>query len=700
MPRHARPPTPPSSRTSTRRTDARLESYKAFLRIPSISALPEHADDCRAAAEWLADALTAAGLEHAEVVETGGHPIVYADWLHAPGAPTVLVYGHYDVQPVDPLDLWTSPPFEPVVVGDRILARGAADDKGQVHAHVHGRRGAAARPAAACRSTSSSSSRARRSPSSVHLDALARGRTRAARRRRRDHQRHRLLRGQPAGDHARPARPDVRPDRRGRDRRSTSTRAATAAPSRTRPTRWPRSSPRSRAPTAGSASPASTTTSSPLTEADRAALAALPFDEEAYREQLGLPALVGEVGFTTLERRGARPTLDVNGIWGGFQGEGSKTIIPAHAHAKVSCRLVADQDPDRIFEAFRGLRRGDRPARRDDDRPVPRWRPPEPDADGPPGDAGRRAGARGDVRRGAGLHPRGRLDPGLRQLRVDPRPAGRAARASRQPDEQRPRAERVDGPRQLRDGHPGHRPDVGRAGRTCRADGPPRGLCGNGTFGWVFGPNVGATMRPTQPSGRIQSREHRRSRRRHTERRRPTTAAHDATPGHADLAPRHRQRQPEARVRRSTCWSTSTTRSRPARSREYQPVPLGFTPLDKTIGTRPARRRAAAHRRRAGHRQDDDGPPDGAQRRVRRPGQRPVHLLRARRAVPAQPADRDGVGARPPARTRPARSRSRTSARRSSGPGWPRARRTPRWPTTRGCARRWTASRATARTCS
>ena len=116
--------------------DARLESYKDFLRIPSISALPEHLDDCRTAAHWLRDALTAAGLEHAEAVETGGPPIVYADWLHAPDAPTVLIYGHYDVQPVDPLDLWTSPPFEPAVVGDRILARGAADDKGQVHAHV------------------------------------------------------------------------------------------------------------------------------------------------------------------------------------------------------------------------------------------------------------------------------------------------------------------------------------------------------------------------------------------------------------------------------------------------------------------------------------------------------------------------------------------------------------------------------------
>ncbi len=116
--------------------DARLESYKSFLRIPSISALPDHAGDCRAAAGWLANALAEAGLDHAEALETGGHPIVYADWLHAGDAPTVLIYGHYDVQPVDPLDLWTSPPFEPVVVGDRMLARGAADDKGQVHAHL------------------------------------------------------------------------------------------------------------------------------------------------------------------------------------------------------------------------------------------------------------------------------------------------------------------------------------------------------------------------------------------------------------------------------------------------------------------------------------------------------------------------------------------------------------------------------------
>ncbi len=118
------------------RRDARLESYKEFLRIPSISALPEHAADCRTAADWIAADLRAMGIENVEVAETDGHPIVYGEWLHADGAPTVIVYCHYDVQPVDPLELWDSPPFEPAVVGDRILARGSADDKGQLHLHL------------------------------------------------------------------------------------------------------------------------------------------------------------------------------------------------------------------------------------------------------------------------------------------------------------------------------------------------------------------------------------------------------------------------------------------------------------------------------------------------------------------------------------------------------------------------------------
>ena len=111
---------------------SRLEEYVELLRIPSISALSEHADDCLRAAEWIADALRRAGLEHVEVSPTEGRPVVYADWLHADGAPTVIVYAHYDVQPVDPLEFWHTPPFEPVIDGQRLYARGAADDKSHV----------------------------------------------------------------------------------------------------------------------------------------------------------------------------------------------------------------------------------------------------------------------------------------------------------------------------------------------------------------------------------------------------------------------------------------------------------------------------------------------------------------------------------------------------------------------------------------
>jgi acetylornithine deacetylase/succinyl-diaminopimelate desuccinylase-like protein len=329
---------------------ARLESYMAFLRVPSISALPEHADDCRRAARWLAQALVEAGLEHVEVAETGGHPVVYADWLHAPDAPTVLVYGHYDVQPVDPLELWTSPPFEPVIVGDRMLARGAADDKGQIHAHLM-----AAGALLATRGRLSINVKylfeGEEESSSAHLAAWL-----AA-------ERERLvadvaiisdtgffegnvpaitlsLRGlmyaqiDVVGTDV-----DLHSGGYGGVVQNPANALATIIASLKGPDGRVRI-------------PGFYDDVEPLTDADREAIAALPFDDAAYLGRLGLPALVGEVGYSTLERRGTRPTLDVNGLWGGFQGDGSKTIIPAHAHAKVSCRLVAAQDPDRIYEAF------------------------------------------------------------------------------------------------------------------------------------------------------------------------------------------------------------------------------------------------------------------------------------------------------------------------------------------------------------
>jgi acetylornithine deacetylase/succinyl-diaminopimelate desuccinylase-like protein len=331
--------------------DARLESYKDFLRIPSISALPEHAPDVRRAAEWLADTLRSAGLEHVAVEETSLHPLVYADWVHAEGAPTALIYGHYDVQPVDPLDLWTSPPFEPAVVDGRMLARGAADDKGQVHAHAM-----AAAALIATRGGFPINVRyifeGAEESSSEGLDAwLAANRDRLT------------------ADVAIISDtgffegniPAITVSLRGLmyaqidvvgsavDLHSGSFGGAVQNPANAlagiiAALKGPDG--RIRIPGFYDAVVA-------LTEEEQASIAELPFDEEGYRQDSHIEGLVGEVGYSTLERRATRPTLDVNGLWGGFQGAGTKTIIPAHAHAKVSCRLVSAQEPGDIFEKFR-----------------------------------------------------------------------------------------------------------------------------------------------------------------------------------------------------------------------------------------------------------------------------------------------------------------------------------------------------------
>ena len=333
--------------------DARLESLKEFLRIPSISTLAEHAPDVRRAAEWLAATLRDAGIEHVEVSETGGHPVVYGDWLHADGAPTILVYGHYDVQPVDPIDLWHSPPFEPVVEGDRMVGRGSADDKGQIHAHAM-----AATWLLAARGAFPINVRyifeGEEESTSEHLDAWL-----AA-------NKHRLgadaaiisdtgffegnvpaitvgLRGiMYAQIDVVLAEVDLHSGSYGGVVQNPAVALAQIVTAL-------------KGPDGRIRIPGFYDDVRALTEAEIAAMAELPFDDERFRSDTGVPALVGEAGYTTLERKGARPSLDINGIWGGFQGEGSKTIIPAHAHAKISTRLVADQDPDDIFTEFKAF---------------------------------------------------------------------------------------------------------------------------------------------------------------------------------------------------------------------------------------------------------------------------------------------------------------------------------------------------------
>jgi acetylornithine deacetylase/succinyl-diaminopimelate desuccinylase-like protein len=330
--------------------EARLASYFDFLRIPSISALPEHAGDIRRAAEWIAADLEGMGFEHVEVCPTPWHPIVYADWLHAEGAPTVLVYCHYDVQPVDPIELWETAPFEPFVRDGRVVGRGAADDKGQLHMHLR-----AAEALFAVRGRLPLNLRivfeGEEESTSASLPAWLEAN--------RDRLSADVVVISDTGFHEGNL-PAITESLRGIlytqidvvgapvDLHSGAYGGAVENPANALARIISELKDRDGVIQV----PGFYDDVVALDEAARARLAALPFDDETFRRNLGVPALAGERGYTVEERRGVRPTLDVNGLWSGFAGEGSKTIIPAHAHAKVSMRLVANQDPNRLLERF------------------------------------------------------------------------------------------------------------------------------------------------------------------------------------------------------------------------------------------------------------------------------------------------------------------------------------------------------------
>jgi len=329
----------------------RLADYLDFLRIPSIGTLSKHQQDMVAAARFLAERLERAGMEHIEVSPTGGHPIVYADWLHADGAPTVLVYGHYDVQPVDPLEEWVKPPFDPRVEQGRVYARGAADDKGQVHLHAWAAR-AWHEVAGGLPVNIRYVFEGEEESGSEHFDGWLR-----------DNQ-HRLAAdlgvisdtGFFEGN-----RPAITVSLRGlmylqvdvtgpsQDLHSGTWGGNVQNPA----IALAHIVAAIKAPDGSVRVPGFYDEVRVITEEEHAQYARLPLDEVAFAAGIGVPELFGEGDFLPLERRGARPTLDVNGIWGGFQGEGSKTIIPASAHAKISTRLVADMDPRRTFERVR-----------------------------------------------------------------------------------------------------------------------------------------------------------------------------------------------------------------------------------------------------------------------------------------------------------------------------------------------------------
>ena len=332
--------------------DERLESYFELLRIPSISTLHEHSPDMVRAAGWIAAEMRRIGLENVEVSATNGHPVVYADWLHAPDAPTILVYCHYDVQPVDPIDLWETAPFDPFVKDGRVVGRGAADDKGQLHMHLK-----AAEAILATRgrlplnlryifegeeeSTSANlpvwlaANRDRLNAEAVVISdtGFFEGNVPAITTSLRGMLYAQIdVSGSPVDLHSGGFGGGVQNPANALARIITALKADDGTV----------------------LVPGFYDDVVPASKQERFEISCLPFDEEDFRKQTGVSALVaGEPGYSVLECLGIRPTLDVNGIWGGFTGEGSKTIIPAHAHAKVSCRLVPDQDGDELFERFR-----------------------------------------------------------------------------------------------------------------------------------------------------------------------------------------------------------------------------------------------------------------------------------------------------------------------------------------------------------
>jgi acetylornithine deacetylase/succinyl-diaminopimelate desuccinylase-like protein len=317
-----------------------------FLRIPSISSLSEHADDVKGAAEWVAQRLRKAGMEAVEVMPTGGHPVVYGQWLNAPGQPTVLIYGHFDVQPADPLELWTTPPFEPEVRDGRIYARGASDNKGNMFI-----------PIIAVEALL-------RTAGNLPLNVKF------------------LFEGQE--EIGSPQLPEFLKSKREVLTCDFILNADSGQWSEDQPSLL--TSLRGLCGLQVDVTGANSDLHSGiyggavqnpihaliqilnsmrgsdghiliegfydsvrvLSDAEKAQIDSIPFDQSEFMNRVGVSELFGEAGFSNPERLWTRPTLELNGIWGGFQGEGLKTVLPSKAHAKITCRLVADQDPEHI----------------------------------------------------------------------------------------------------------------------------------------------------------------------------------------------------------------------------------------------------------------------------------------------------------------------------------------------------------------
>ncbi len=332
------------------RRTAFVEELKTFCRIPSVSTKSEHKADIQKAAEWLTDTMRAIGLEHIRIMPTAGHPVVYADWLHAPGKPTALVYGHYDVQPAEPLDLWITGPFDPTVRDGELYARGAVDDKGQVFMHLKALE-AHLKTRGALPVNVKLLIEGEEEIGSPNLDPFIA-----------QHQgllaadvvvisdTAMIAKGAPGITHGLRGLVYFQIDVEGTksDLHSGSFGGAVINPAFALAQILSRLKDKNGRITI----PGFYDDVRKLTAEERRAIARLPFSETKLQKEIGAPALFGEKGFTTLERLWARPTLEVNGLHSGFIGEGAKTVLPGRAMAKVSMRLVPNQNPAKIARLF------------------------------------------------------------------------------------------------------------------------------------------------------------------------------------------------------------------------------------------------------------------------------------------------------------------------------------------------------------
>ena len=342
--------------------DRLLEELFAFLRIPSVSTAPEHKSDVERAAKFVATSLTNAGLENVEIIPTARHPLVYADWLHAPGKPTVLCYGHYDVQPPDPLELWNSPPFEPVLREGNIYARGSADDKGQMYMHI--------KAVEALRATNGTTL-------PVNLKFLIEGEEEIG--------------GESVAKYVAENPTKLKADvalvsdtslyaegiptlciglrglvyteieAKGPSRDLHSGVYGGAAPNAV--FGLVELLAKLKDPNGVIQIPGMYDDVEAPAPAEKESWKTLPFNEaEFLRNEVGATKLTGEPGYTVLERVWARPTLEVHGIAGGFTAAGAKTVIPATATAKVSMRLVPKQNAEKVIAAYKKFVKDNAPA--------------------------------------------------------------------------------------------------------------------------------------------------------------------------------------------------------------------------------------------------------------------------------------------------------------------------------------------------